>query len=98
MVATGPERRIAAHRATERPSEGYSPGRPRKTASRDDTPRVLYSEVLGLYYELRDDGSVSFEDGVDYFRREVQNLRGAPAELVKQVHAVKTVFDGEVVK
>lgn len=88
----GPVRPPQSTRARNR---SYTPTKGSNGDSRQSS-RVYFSEVLGQRYEIRENG-IAFEDGTGYSRREVSYLREASPALLRRVHDVKTVFEGEVV-
>jgi hypothetical protein len=56
-----------------------------------------YSQALGVEFDLHDDGACDIE-GVRYSPAEVRllaNSKGVPEE-VRAVHAVKKIFNGEM--
>lgn len=91
-----PQSHIEAHRA-KRPRKRYLDTlEAGKTALRQSS-RVYFSEVLEQHYEIAPDGTIRFEDGTDYARGEVVRLKDASPEAIRRVHAIKRVFQGEVV-
>ena len=58
---------------------------------------MYVSEIIGKRYQVRQ-GWVKFEDGVIYSPKEIELIRCLVDEQKKQVHTVKNIFGGEVIK
>jgi hypothetical protein len=95
-TAKSPQSPVEARGATRTRKRYLHTPKAGKTPLRESS-RVYFSGVLEQHYEIAPDGTIRFEDGTDYDRREIVRLRDASPEVIREVHALKRVFDGEVV-
>ena len=60
----------------------------------EQTKRRHYSETLGDYYQIKADGSLSFESGAEYTRAELVKVRTLSDETKRRIHTIKKIFIG----
>lgn len=56
-----------------------------------------YSKDLSKNYDIDEQGSYHFEDGVKYSMSEVIAICNASNDALKAIHIIKAVFDGDVI-
>lgn len=54
------------------------------------------SKILNEVANVADNGSVTFESGVQYSPAEINEIKSARPEEIKAIHMVKQVFGGDV--
>ena len=63
--------------------------------------KIFYSEKLQLNYKIkynkRNEKIVVFQDGVNYFPGEMNQLKNCSNQMLKNVHLIKLVFEGVVI-
>ena len=57
-----------------------------------------YHESIGMMYSRHKDGRVMTEDRVIYTKSEVQIIADTIGIIDKQVHMIKDLFEGEIVR
>jgi hypothetical protein len=62
---------------------------------------IYRSEKLGLNFKIKNNAAnkkvIVFEDGINYQESEVEKLKTASEQMIKNAHALKKIFGGVIV-
>ena len=58
---------------------------------------IHYSKKLNQHFNLRDDGSVVFEDETHYSKEEMYLIGDSSNDGIRAIHGIKKIFLAEVV-